>query len=142
MALAIWPEEELPRPARNGFREENGEGRRLFMPDDGPPLSRKRRSRVVDTIALILDVTNNQRARIERFVNDELDEGNDFFIMPDWSRHEIPMLTNNGQVITDGDGNTILLSAYMIAMFDEGGLPSYAPRGVDWQVSMRILRMP
>jgi hypothetical protein len=140
MTLAIWPPE-LPFPTRGSYQFSTGEGRLRSRNDAGPVRQRRRFSSVVNTVDMTFILTADQWARLQRFYDEELAQGEMPFVQPDFSRDGWPLSDENGAVLTTETGAAILIAATHIVQFGEG-LPNATPLGVGWSVAMRLEILP
>lgn len=140
MSVPVWPAE-LPRPNRSGFSRSKGETRRITKPDQGPPRTRRARSKNADTIQMTITVSRDGLAVFDAFFEDVLGGGSLPFLMADPETDDWPLLGADGVALTDETGQPLLVASTWVCMFGEQ-LPVSAPAGVEWQVSFGISVMP
>jgi len=83
MTVPLWPFE-LPRPRRDSYQHQIGDGRLKSQPDAGPSHLR-RRSSTPAAVTMAIDVSRDQRARFERFWREDTADASLPFFIPDAS---------------------------------------------------------
>lgn len=141
MTLPVWPDQELPRPLRQGFDLAFGESRLMTQNDAGPVRARRRFSAVSHPQALAFLMTRNERARFERFYFEEALSGALPFLMPDFGTDGLPVGNEAGAVLTDEAGAEVSIPAMRLCLFS-AQLPVIAAQGVEWHVSFSVEVLP
>lgn len=140
MTLPSYPSE-LPRPNRDGYKVARGDGRTIGRTDAGPPIRRRRFSAVPKTVSFVTDLTQSQKARFDRFYDEDTAEGTLPFLLPDWAVHGTPLLTAGGAPLLTAGGVPLLISRIWLCVFGDQ-LPVETPRGVEWRMSFSLLVLP
>lgn len=140
MTLPSYPPE-LPRPNRDGYKVARGDGRIAGRNDAGPPPRRRRFSAVPKTVSFSTDLTLSQKARFDRFYEEDTAEGALPFLMPDPATHGTPLLTAGGAPLLTAGGTPLLISRIWLCQFADQ-LPVETPRGVEWRITFSLLVLP
>ena len=140
MSLPVWPEE-LERPLRDSYDQQKGDTRRRQQGDQGPPRMRRGISKGVEVIGMAFMATADERARFERFYNEDTGEGALPFLMTDWGRDGLALWDDDGAGLTDETGTPLLIAATWVCSFGEA-LPSITPVGVEWRIQFNLVVLP
>jgi hypothetical protein len=140
MVLAVWPEEFNP-PIRNSFALSEGEGRLRTQAESGPVRQRSKFSSVSQPVSLTFSFTRNELARFDRFYFDEIARGALPFLMPDFSANGFPLMSIDGEMLTDDEDNVLTITSYWLVQLGQE-LPERRNIGVRWQVSFTLDVMP
>ena len=140
MTLPSWPIE-LLEPISDGWRQQRGESRRRGGGDQGPPRMRRGVSKAADAVQMTFVCTHDERARFDRFYDEDTDEGALPFLIPDFATDGDALMTGEGSLLTDENDNPLLIASTWVAMFGDQ-LPSYAPIGLRWQITFILTVLP
>ena len=140
MTLPTFPTE-LVKPVADGWRQQRGESRRRAGGDQGPPRTRRGISKAADVVQMSFICDHDQRARFERFYDEDTAEGALPFLIPDFATDGDMLMTADGALLTDDEDNPLLIASTLVCMFGEQ-LPGYAPIGAHWQVSFILTVLP
>lgn len=139
MALPAWPEE-LDPPMRAGYTILRTEARRRSKVEQGPHRQGRRLSAVSVPVAMTLDVSRDERARFDRFYDEEVSEGSLPFLIKDPTTHDLPILIGGVQLLDHLD-RIITIAAWQLARFGES-LPEVTVIGIRYRIRFSIEVMP
>jgi hypothetical protein len=142
MAVPVWPSELPQRVLVDGYSEKSRDGRMFSRTSSGPGKLRRRYSSAVLPVTATIIVSYGQKSRLERFVDEETFGGSLPFTMPDQTHDGLPLLSGGGLPLFGDDGLPILITANWLARFSEGGLPQYAPWGLQFMASFQLDVLP
>jgi hypothetical protein len=91
-------------------------------------------------VQAILPLYFSQKARLERFWDEETRSGTLPFIMPDQTHDGLPMLDGGGLPILGGDGLPILVTANWLVLF--AGPPALTPLGSVFSAALQFSVLP
>lgn len=142
MTIPVWPSSLPQRVLRDGYSEQSQDGRLFTRTTAGPPKTRRKYSRVLQTVAGAIVVDYDGKARLERFVREETVQGSLPFIFPDQSHDAVPLGDGLGAELLDETGAVLIDSAKWLVMFAQNELPRYEPFGLKWRASFTLTVMP
>lgn len=144
MSIAVWPQE-LPKPNRSGFAQQVPDRRRTSSPENGLPRYGSRWTLAAAPANLVVDLSLDQRRRLENFWSDETRGGALPFLMPQPGVDGFDLLisdaANTRARLTDASGQPFLISAWWMCLFDQSPI-SFSPIGLEWRTSFGIAVMP
>jgi len=140
MAVAVWPSELPQRVLRAGYSETLRDGLLRSKSDSGVGKVRRRYSSAALPVQATISLYYNQKARLERFWNEDTGGGALPFIIPDQTHDGLPMLDGDGLPILDGGGLPILVTANWLVLF--AAPPQIVPRGPIFSASLQLSVLP
>ncbi|AEQ50745.1 hypothetical protein [Pelagibacterium halotolerans] len=140
MSLPVWPTE-LDFILREGWQRQLGDGRRSLPGEQGVSRTRRFTSKASDVVTLVLILTDDEDARLDRFYYEEVDRGAGLFLIPDFARDGRPILGQDLEPLTDESGAPLLIAATLVCKFGNG-LPSRTAVGADWRVQFNLEVLP
>lgn len=141
MVVPSWPAELPQRVLTDGYSEKQRDGRLFSRTSSGPGKVRRRYSSAVLQVTAAMIVTYAQKARFERFWDDETAGGSLPFIMPDQTHDGLALLDGGGLPILDGGGLPILITANWLVRFGQEA-PQVTPWGLQFQTSFQLDVLP
>lgn len=141
MSVAQYPST-LPPPERAEFAHMRGDGRREFRTDAGPSLRRRRFSRAVNAVSFGVMLKTWQVGVLETFWERDLKEGSLPFVMPNWRRHGLMLLTDDLSPLLTDDGVPLLISDYRLYAFGARLPRTVQIAGDAWRVSFDLDELP
>ncbi|WMT85560.1 hypothetical protein NO932_11540 [Pelagibacterium sp. 26DY04] len=140
MTLPAWPPE-LYRPLVDGFQRGTGDNRRFGQFDNAPPTVRRGTSKATESVSVSFVCSYDQKARFERFYDDECKEGAAVFTMPAWDSDGVYVLTADGIHLLDHEDDPLLVTSTWACLFGQGGA-TVTPFGLDWKVAFELVILP
>ena len=141
MTLPVWPNLELPRPLRAGYQEAPLDGRILSRTEAGYTRLRRRFTMMPRRLSLTFMMSRNERARFERFYEEELAAGALQFLMPDFADDGWPLADDEGAWLATDEGDVLVTEKIELCQFTEQ-LPAYEVAGLEWRVSFTVEVLP
>lgn len=142
MALPHWPAELPQRVMHPGFSERMPDGRLFSRMDSGPGKSRRRYSSAAQGVAARILVDIDQKARFERFWNEETKGGVLPFIMPDQTHDNIDLAISSGEIAdTQGDVDLVIASNWLV-LFGEDAPTVSIVSGTVYAIDFSLKVMP
>jgi hypothetical protein len=142
MTIPVWPSELPQRFQREGYSEQSQDGRLFTRTSAGPPKTRRKYSRVLQTVPASIVVGYDGKSRLERFVREETVQGSLPFIAPDQSHDAVALGDELGAELIDESGAVLIDTATWLVMFAENELPKYDPDGLKWRASFTRTGLP
>jgi hypothetical protein len=142
VTIPVWPSILPQRVLRDGYGEQSQDGRLFTRTSAGPPKTRRRYSRVLQTISAAIIVDYDGKSRLERFVVEETEDGSLPFIFPDQSHDAVAFGDELGAELTDESDTVLIDTATCLVMFAQNELPRYEPFGLSWKASFTLTVMP
>jgi hypothetical protein len=142
VAIPVWPSALPQRVLRSGYSEQSQDGRLFTRTSAGPPKTRRRYSRVLQTVPAAIIIDYDGKARLERFVREEIVQGSLPFIFPDQSHDGVPFGDELVADLLDESGAVLIDTAKWLVMFAQNELPRYEPFGLAWKASFTLSVMP
>jgi hypothetical protein len=136
-----WYPPELPRPLRDGFKLQRGDGRTVTRPDAGPSIRSRRFSGVAHSVPFSTLLYFSEVARFNRFYDEETKQGTLPFLMPDPIFDGLPLLDGEGSALLTNDGKQILIASTWLCVFGEQ-LPAYRQLELEWEISFGLVVLP
>ncbi|MBT9370270.1 hypothetical protein [Rhizobium sp. CSW-27] len=140
MTVAVWPSE-LPPPEQQGYKKTAQDPRQKRAGDIGPAGYRRRFSGVARPVSLSFLLDRGQKARFDRFYEEETGFGTISFDMPDPTTDGWPALDSNGEQMLDSEGRPMLLTRIWRCKFADGA-PEETVVDTQFRVTFSILVMP
>lgn len=119
MALSAWPATLPQHPLRDGFTEQRQPNVVAFKPDVGPPKTSRRSTAAGTLTAASFILTPAQKADFEEFYEATLADGT------------LPFLWDHPQTAVP-----------YIWLFDPENVPEISPRGRQFRLNCRLIRLP
>lgn len=139
MVLPVWPHE-LDPPLREGYGILRAENRLRRPVEQGPHRQRRKFSAVPSSVPMTLDVSRDERARFDRFYDEEVAEGSLPFLIKDPTTHGLPIMVG-GAWLLDEAGRVITIAAWQIGRFGAPP-PEVSVIGVRYRIRCTIEVMP
>lgn len=140
MAVPIWPAELPQRVLRAGYSETFRDGVLRSKSDSGVGKVRRRYSSAALPVQAMISLYYSQKARLERFWDEDTGGGALPFIMPDQTHDGLPLLDSGGVPVLDGAGVPILVTANWLVRFSAA--PQITPRGPIFSASLQLTVLP
>ena len=119
MTVVVWPSEAGEWMTAPDFTIAAPDGRMKSAPDVGPSKLRRRVSSAVAPVAGQMRCTLNQKARMERFWNEDTSGGVLPFVFPDQVYNNTILMTGEGEPILTEDDQVILIESHWLVQFAE-----------------------
>lgn len=119
MTVLVWPPEIGQWMTAPDFTIAARDGRMKTPPEAGPVKLRRRFSSAPAPVAGQMRCTLNEKARMERFWDEETLGGVLPFTFPDQVYNNAPLLTEAGELILTEDDEAILIESYWLVQFAE-----------------------
>lgn len=126
--IPVWPTDLVQRVLQDGYSEAIPDGRIRQTMQRGPAKVRRGARTAVRPVSARIEVDYDGKARLERFVAEDLDGGVLPFWLPDQTGGGLPISTDGGLVLLTDGGGVLLTESWWLVRFAES-LPSYAPAG-------------
>lgn len=141
--IPSWPLDLPQRVLANGYSEGLPDGRLRTAMETGISKSRRRFSSAPKPVAASFRVTLDQKARIERFWDEEIAGGALPFLLPDQTKDGQPLLVEPGVPLLDDQGRPLLISAWWLVMAGETA-PTFTARSreVTFTAAFPLMVMP
>lgn len=140
MTYPVWPSE-LPAPERDTWQASWSDPRRRRQGDAGPDGYRKRFSSIPRQVALSMVLNREEKARFDRFFEDELDFGIGLFTMPDPTTDGWPVLTADGQPLLMEDGTPITMAQTWLCQWG-AEMPVETIQGREFRIRFAVEVLP
>lgn len=140
MTMPSWPTE-LLRPLVEGFQQGREDNRLIARSDRGPPRVRRGMSKATQAVGVAFYVTHDQRARFDRFYDEETDIGALPFLVPAWGVDNHDLLTGDGLNLLTHDDVPLLIASTWVCLFGQTA-PSVVPMGLEWRISFDLVILP
>lgn len=140
MTIPMFPSS-LKCMSRNNFSHQLGDDRRMTPADEGPTRVRRQRSLSADVVQLMIDTNLAGRETFGKFFKETTKNGSIPFHMIDPVLDGVPIKLNTGEILTNEDGEPILIAAYWLCLFGDQS-PTYSIEGVRWKINFSVMVMP
>lgn len=116
MTIAKWPSDLPQCPIVDGFRSGPRGSRLATTLDSGPPKIRRRGPKL-RTISLAQVFSADQRARFDRFWEDEIGCGTKPFLLRDPHLAGLRLCDDAGHPVTDQAGDVLTIESWILCAF-------------------------
>jgi hypothetical protein len=117
MTVPIWPSDLPQKFLANGYSEKLRDGRIFVRTGTGPGKARRRFSSAVIPVNGSMYLRSDQKARFERFWNEDTNGGVLAFNIPDQTHDGFSILNDEGLFLTTDAGEPLIVTAKWLAMF-------------------------
>lgn len=139
--IPCWPSELRQRTLVAGFKSGTRGARLVTAMEEGPPKQRPRGNKV-RPISFTDEFSANQRARFDRFWEEELNMGTLPFFYPDPHTNGFPLCDDLGSPLLDQDGTPVIIGAWILCTFSTAE-PAWSALGGGWFVpQFDIIELP
>lgn len=146
MAAPVWPEDLPVRFAREGYEEGIGDPRLAQKMQTGRSTMRRQTRRAVRPVSASVYLDTAQRARLERWWDEDLRGGVRAFTVRDQARDGVPLLVAVGGgsavPLLAAPGLPLLVSAHWLCRIAEGAITYRYLGGPHWQASFALEILP
>lgn len=143
MAIAIWPYDLPQRFITDGYQSGFAENRVASQPEIGPPKLRRRTSASPRPVTGQLVLSANQRARLERFWIEEIDEGIQPFWFPDQELDGHQLTTEGMLPLQTQAAQNLLIAGWWLVQFPVDAPPTWGAEGPIYRrAALQLLILP
>jgi hypothetical protein len=146
VTASIWPADLPCRLQRDGYNETLPDGRAFAKMSAGPSKSRLLTSAAVRPVQGSLILSFAERATLDRFWLEDLRRGSRAFYFPDQFLDGLPMgVEAEGEIVgalADADHTVIVMDAWWLCRFAEGGIQYSRRSPKRWQASFTFEVLP
>lgn len=114
--IPVWPEEFRQKTLVDGFKS-GTRGTRLSTPMDVGPPKMRRRGVNLRPISFADYFTADQRARFDRFWEEDLGNGTRPFLYPNPHLNGFTLGDENGNILQDETGNNLVIGSWLLCQF-------------------------
>ncbi|MGW1423665.1 hypothetical protein ACWAT4_26495 [Bradyrhizobium manausense] len=128
---ASWPDDLPQGTPVDGFKSGTRGTRLGTAMEVGPPKFRPRGPKT-RTIAFNDLFTADERARLDRFWDEDLNQGTAPFFYRDPHSDGFPLLDDAGNTLQDEAGNDIIMESWILCVFSDQAEPQWGAAGGGW----------
>lgn len=141
MTIPVWPDD-LPAQSIVPAFQGSARGNRLLTSTDTGPGKQRKRGPALRPVSCAMQVTRDQRARFDRFYEEELNFGVTPFLIPDQQLDGVEADDPDANELLDPDGNPVLIGSWWLVQF---GQKQPTPNAIsDWlfTISFDLVVLP
>lgn len=141
--IPYWPSDLPQRVLADNFSEGLADGRLRTSMETGPGKSRRRFSAAPKPVAAAFKVSPDEKARLERFWDEEIAGGALPFLIADQTRDGLILLAEPGVQLLDDLGRPLILTAWWLVLASDSP-PAFTTRnrGLSYTATFPLTVMP
>ncbi|MCK1536889.1 MULTISPECIES: hypothetical protein [unclassified Bradyrhizobium] len=141
MTIPVWPDE-LPQVVLVDSFRAGPRGQRLSTAMDSGPAKQRRRGPKTRPLTVAIDLDEDQRARFDRFYEDDTDCGVLPFLIRDMLTDGRGLDGDLGQQVQDENGNDLLIESWLLVQFGQTD-PAMAANTFDfYRIQFDLIALP